>query len=107
MIDETGRDGVINRSAMAATPTPEQMNAINEAIFAGRKIEAIKLYRSATGHDLKDSKEFVEKLAAELYQQHPERFSVSPLESSATTIRIGFVIAIVVAIVIVILLILR
>lgn len=36
--------------------SPEKVKSIHAAIFAGNKIEAIKLYRLATGLDLKDSK---------------------------------------------------
>ena len=55
--------------------TPEQLSAISNAIYSGNKIEAIKLYRSATGEDLKDSKKSVEKLTAELMTQNPTRFA--------------------------------
>lgn len=56
----------------------EKMDAICEAIYAGRKIEAIKLYREETGQGLKESKEFVEALAARLYEEAPDRFQVAP-----------------------------
>lgn len=46
---------------------------INDAIFAGHKIEAIKLYREATGVGLKESKEFIETLTAELREKYPDR----------------------------------
>lgn len=46
--------------------TSEQLTHISNALYAGNKIEAIKFYRTATGRDLKDSKDAVEKLAAEL-----------------------------------------
>ena len=42
------------------------VSSIRTAILAGRTIEAIKLYRAATGAGLKDGKEFVEALAAAL-----------------------------------------
>lgn len=89
---------------MSSTPNSDQMNAINDAIFAGRKIEAIKLYREASGHDLKDSKEFVEKLAAQLYAQYPEKFPISPPQQTATAKRVIIVLAIVFAVIILILL---
>lgn len=54
--------------------TPEQLTVIVAAVYADNKIEAIKLYRSATGKDLKDSKDAVEKLAAELEAKDPARF---------------------------------
>ena len=55
--------------------TPEQLTAISNAIYSGNKVEAIKLYRTATGKDLKDSKDAVEKLAAELKARNPAMFA--------------------------------
>lgn len=42
--------------------TPEKMNAIVAAISRGQKIEAIKLYREATGLGLAESKDAVESM---------------------------------------------
>jgi len=42
--------------------TPERMNAIVSAISRGQKIEAIKLYREATGLGLAESKDAVEAM---------------------------------------------
>lgn len=56
----------------------EQRQAILEAIYGARKIEAIKLVRDATGCGLKESKEFVEKLSAELHAKEPEKFAAAP-----------------------------
>jgi hypothetical protein len=49
---------------------------ITAALFRGHKIEAIKLYRGATGKGLKESKDFVEALEAELQRTSPEKFTV-------------------------------
>lgn len=46
---------------------------ITQAIFAGRKIEAIKLYREATGQGLKEAKAFIEALTDRLREEHPDR----------------------------------
>lgn len=51
----------------------ELKDQITEAIFAGRKIEAIKLYREATGQGLKESKDFIEALTVRLREEHPDR----------------------------------
>lgn len=59
---------------MANELTPAHLTAISNAIYSGNKIEAIKLYRTATGKDLKDSKDAVEKLAADLKARNPARF---------------------------------
>lgn len=45
-------------------PTETQWNGIKAAIRAGNKIEAIKLYREATGASLLDAKEAVERIDA-------------------------------------------
>ncbi|HEY5682189.1 MAG TPA: hypothetical protein VIR61_00755 [Sulfuricaulis sp.] len=42
--------------------SPEEEKGIQDAIFAGKIIEAINLYRTAAGMDLKDSKAAVEEL---------------------------------------------
>ncbi|MBI5395245.1 MAG: ribosomal protein L7/L12 [Verrucomicrobia bacterium] len=63
---------------MAEPLTPQQTDAIIDALYGGRKIEAIKLYREATGAGLAESKGFVEKLEAELRAQHPDKFKTPP-----------------------------
>ncbi len=63
---------------MTAVPDPE-LSAIREALFNRRKIEAIKLYRKATGSGLAEAKQAVEKLEADLRAASPERF-LSPAD---------------------------
>ncbi len=58
-----------------ATIQPERVNWIQEALFKGNKVEAIKLYRDGTNLGLKESKEAVERLEAELRLQSPEKFT--------------------------------
>src|SRR5438552_3770763 len=48
---------------------------IREFVFAGRKIEAIKLLREMSGLGLPEAKTMVEKLEAELRQTSPEKFT--------------------------------
>lgn len=55
----------------------EEMEQIRTAIFAGRKIEAIKRYRECSGAGLKEAKDFVEALEVELRQRVPEQFSAT------------------------------
>ena len=57
---------------------PETVTAINDAIFAHRKIEAIKIYREATGQGLKESKDFIESLTDQLRAEVPEKFGPEP-----------------------------
>jgi ribosomal protein L7/L12 len=54
--------------------TDAQMNAILDSLFADRKLEAIKLYREATGLNLLESKNFIEKLQASLKEKQPHHF---------------------------------
>lgn len=62
---------------------PSHDPRILEAIFHGRKIEAIKRYReSQAGLGLKEAKEAVEKLSAELYARSPEKFTKPPATDS-------------------------
>ena len=71
----------------------EQREAMTELLFIGHKINAIKIYREATGAGLKESKDFVEVLEAQLRQTMPERFNIVKFEgvpaSFAITILIG------------------
>jgi len=60
----------------------DKRQAILEAIYGARKIEAIKLVREATGCGLKEAKEFVEKLGAELYAKEPAKFTAAPTGKS-------------------------
>jgi ribosomal protein L7/L12 len=55
--------------------TSEQRETITQAIFAGRKIEAIKELRSVSGLGLKEAKDVVETIESELRAAQPERFT--------------------------------
>lgn len=66
---------------MSSEVPEETKQQITEAIFAERKIEAIKLYREATGEGLAEAKEFIETLTDELRDKSPEKFK--PLTSDA------------------------
>ena len=50
----------------------EVKEKILDALAAGRRIEAIKLYREATGKDLAEANDFIDRLSKELAEQHPE-----------------------------------
>ena len=55
---------------------------VETAIYAGRKIDAIKLYREAVpGTDLVDAKKAVEDLQVDLKRQHPENFGPATSKS--------------------------
>lgn len=48
--------------ALSVAISPDSQSAIAAALRNGNKIEAIKLYRAATGADLKSSKDAVEAM---------------------------------------------
>jgi hypothetical protein len=56
----------------------EKIDAINQALFSGRFIEAIKIYRTGTGSGLKEAKDFIEALETRLRAEVPERFTAPP-----------------------------
>ncbi len=60
--------------------TDEQREAMTELLFLGHKLNAIKIYRQATGAGLKESKDFVDALEATLLQTMPERFKIVKFE---------------------------
>ena len=60
---------------MADQPTQEQIEEMGSALASGRKIEAIKIYRGATGKDLKAAKEFIDALIPTLKEQDPEKYA--------------------------------
>ena len=56
-------------------PIPEdQLTAIKQLLYQGRKIEAIKLHRELTGVGLAESKTSIDKLEKELREKSPENF---------------------------------
>jgi len=63
----------------------EDITAIREALFAGRKIEAIKRYRECTGQGLREAKDFIDSLNEELRQREPERFTAPAGGSGCAT----------------------
>jgi hypothetical protein len=52
----------------------DTLKEIHEALFANRKIQAIKHYREATGQGLYESKTAVEAIDAELRAANPDKF---------------------------------
>lgn len=48
------------------TPTEQQLKEISDALIQGKKIEAIKAYRTATGTGLKEAKEAIETIERNL-----------------------------------------
>lgn len=75
----------------------EQAQQVQAAIFAGNKIEAIKAYRTITGKGLKESKDFVEALEAELRQSAPESFTAPPGGKGCAGVTVLAIVAVLVA----------
>ena len=60
-------------------PLPDDATeSIKSALYQGRKIDAIKLYRQVSGQGLKEAKDFVEDLEEELRVSDPTRFVTGP-----------------------------
>jgi ribosomal protein L7/L12 len=55
----------------------EQLKQIEEMLFAGKAIQAIKLVREITGMGLKDAKDFVDQHAAHLREAYPDKMPAS------------------------------
>ena len=55
-------------------PTREQWVAIQEHLAGGRMIEALKVYREATGVGLKEAKDAMEAYQEKLRAESPEQF---------------------------------
>jgi hypothetical protein len=60
---------------MAPDLTPEQREIFANALYSGRKIDAIKELRESSGLGLKESKEIIDRLEDDLREAHPERFT--------------------------------
>ena len=63
----------------------EDLRDIQESILAGRKIEAIKLYREYSGLGLKDAKDAVEELERKLRAESPGRFRADAVDEGKQT----------------------
>lgn len=70
----------------------EQWEAVEECLYAGRKIEAIKLFREATGADLKKCKELLDGHEEELREQFPDRFKTAANSGCGTAVLIGLIV---------------
>jgi ribosomal protein L7/L12 len=73
-----------------ASLTEKDRQAVQNAIFSGKKIEAIKLYREAVpGSGLAEAKQGVETLEAELRMAQPEKFSAPPKKAGCAGMLLG------------------
>ncbi len=72
-------------SSVSTSPVPQNEQLL-AALRAGRKIEAIKIHRDATGAGLAEAKEYVEKLEAGERAAHPELFQKPAGKSGCTSV---------------------
>lgn len=59
---------------MSNPVSQEKLDEIKKSLFAGRKIEAIKLYREGAEVGLAEAKDAVEKMETELRKSASEQF---------------------------------
>lgn len=82
--------------------SPEEAERILQALYAGRLVEAVKLYRAGTNCDLKTAVDFIHQLDARLRQESPEKFSAKALQWGSPRVMIfmaaSFVIAAIAAV---------
>jgi ribosomal protein L7/L12 len=75
----------ITGAAMNAM-SKDDIDQIEAALFAGKRIQAIRLYRGATREGLKEAKDFIDALEAELRRTEPEQFTAPPAKGCGTAV---------------------
>ena len=55
-------------------PASEELDMVRECLADGRRIQAIKIYRGATGQGLKESKQYIESMIVTLLEQEPFKY---------------------------------
>ncbi len=71
----------------------ESAAALTAALFAGNKIEAIKIYRNASGGGLKEAKQAMDALEADLRKECPENFTFAAKQGCLGLILFGGLLA--------------
>ncbi len=73
---------------LAPAPEPGALSPVADLLFAGQKIQAIKLYRERVkpGAGLAEAKDAVEQLEAGLRAQHPEKFTAKAKSGCAAVL---------------------
>jgi len=64
-VEQSQQGGAPRPAERRNVPTDRVEQEVLDLLSAGRKIDAIKVYRERTGHGLKESKDAVEHLAAQ------------------------------------------
>jgi ribosomal protein L7/L12 len=60
---EAKLDALLKHEGVRFDPYRDVPRAVIDALQRGKKVEAIKAYRAATGTDLKEAKEYVDEIA--------------------------------------------
>lgn len=83
---------------LAPAPEAGALSPVADLLFAGQKIQAIKLYREQVqpGAGLAEAKAAVEQLEAGLRAQHPERFTASAQKSGCAAVLAVFAVLVIV-----------
>lgn len=68
---EAKLDALLKHHGVRFDPFADVPPPVLEALRRGKKIEAIREYRAATGVDLKEAKDYVEELSAMQGGGHP------------------------------------
>lgn len=66
--------------------TNDDIDQIQAAVFAGDRIQAIKLYRASTGEGLKESRDFILALESELRRTDPGKFTAPPAKGCGAAV---------------------
>lgn len=73
------RSGPVSMTDVAAAglrePAPADMERVREALRIGNSIEAIRIFREATGMSLKDARIMVQEVEKELRDRVPQQFA--------------------------------
>lgn len=71
----------------------DEAKKMTDLIFAGQKIQAIKMYKEATGLGLKESKDFIDDLEKQLRQECPENFAHAAKTGCSVVLAAGALLA--------------
>ena len=82
----------MTESTHSPDPAPDNSaEQIRAALHQGRKIEAIKIYREHSGSRLKEAKEAVEQLEADLRASEPEKFTARKPAGGCSTAMLALI----------------
>ena len=85
-------------TSLTSAPESGALSPVADLLFAGQKIQAIKLYREQVqpGAGLAEAKQAVERLEAGLRAQHPEKFTAAAQKSGCAAVLAVFAVLLIV-----------